>query len=152
MMTEIERKFLVQENLWGHDGGDCIAQGYLFADAQKTVRVRLRRNKGYITVKGKTNGISRSEFEYEIPAEDAEAMLNLCGDKVIKKRRHLESIGGNLWEIDVFEGANAPLVLAEIELKHEEQDFVKPPWLGEEVSYDNRYFNSYLAEHPYGAW
>ena len=145
MEIEIERKFAVKKNWQPQGEGERIAQGYLTDDENKTVRVRLKGGRGFLTIKGKTQNISRQEFEYEIPAADAEKLLILCGEKVLAKRRYV-------CEIDVFEGANAPLVMAEIELPSEETVFIRPDWLGEELSFDKRYFNSYLAKVPYGSW
>lgn len=153
MALEIERKFLVKKELWKPGGeGVRIAQGYLCSDPERTVRVRLKGDRGYLTVKGKNEGISRREFEYEIPQEDAEAMLGLCGDSVIDKVRYLEPMGQHLWEVDVFQGENLGLLLAEIELKHEDEPFSKPQWLGDEVSGDPRYYNSNLSQSPYRSW
>ena len=153
MSLEIERKFSVKSQWHPQDDGQRIAQGYLAEDEESaTVRVRIKGERGFLTVKGKTDGITRAEFEYEIPVADAEQMLAMCGDNVLTKRRYTERYEGNLWEIDVFEGKNAPLVVAEIELPDEDAEFSRPSWLGEELSFDPRYFNSYLAKHPYGTW
>ena len=152
-MLEIERKFLVKADLWQPLGqGDYIAQGYLCAEPGRTVRVRVRGDKGYLTVKGRTEGISRAEYEYEIPVGEAKEMLALCPPPVLTKTRHKEKWGEFIWEIDVFGGDNAPLILAEIELPAPDADFPRPPWLDREVSDDKRYFNSYLSAHPYGRW
>ncbi len=153
MAWEIERKFLVKEELWKPQGeGVRIAQGYLCGTPERTVRVRLKGDRGYLTVKGKNRGISRREFEYEIPKEDAEAMLGLCEAAVIDKMRYSEPMGNHLWEVDVFLGENRGLLLAEIELRHEDEAFQRPQWLGEEVSGDPRYYNSSLSQRPYGSW
>ena len=152
-MLEIERKFLIHKDLWQpRDAGDFIAQGYLCAEPGHTVRVRVRGDKGYLTVKGKNDGIIRAEYEYPIPAEEAKEMLQLCPQPVLSKVRHTEMWHGFAWEIDVFDGDNAPLILAEIELPSPDTEFSAPPWLGQEVSDDKRYFNSYLAAHPYNTW
>ena len=151
MATETERKFLVKDTWQPVGEGHRIAQGYLFSDENKTVRVRLMDTRGFLTVKGRTEGISREEFEYEIPAADAEKMLTLCSE-LVEKTRYVENVAGKTWEIDVFAGDNAPLILAEIELATAEESFDKPSWAGEEVSFDKRYFNAYLARCPYGAW
>ena len=152
MGVEIERKFAVKKSWQPKDEGEVIAQGYLTKDTDKTVRVRLKGGRGFLTIKGKTENLMRQEFEYEIPVADAEKLLALCGDGVVSKRRHKETYDGFLWEIDVFDGKNAPLVMAEIELPTEDTKFSKPSWVGEELSFDKRYFNSYLAEHPFGTW
>ena len=153
MVMEIERKFLVDRDMWKPCGeGTRIAQGYLCTEADRTVRVRVKGAYGYLTVKGRNEGISRQEFEYEIPIEDAEAMLGMCKPTIIEKVRYHESLGAHLWEIDVFSGENDGLVLAEIELQHEDESFERPEWLGEEVSMDHRYYNSSLSNKPYRKW
>ena len=152
MGIEIERKFAVKKNWQPKDEGEFIAQGYLSKDLTKTVRVRVKGERGFLTVKGETQNLTRQEFEYEIPVADAEKLLELCGKNTLKKRRHKEIHDGMTWEIDVFEGENAPLIIAEIELPDENAPFAEPNWLGEELSFDPRYFNSYLAEHPFSGW
>lgn len=153
MAREIERKFLVRRELWQpKDEGTVIMQGYLCTDPDRTVRIRTRANQAYITVKGKNSGISRLEFEYEIPFSDAKELLKLCKDHIISKRRHLELHVDKYWEIDVFNGDNEGLILAEIELPSEETEIIIPPWAGPEVSNDTRYYNSYLAQNPYCLW
>ncbi len=153
MAKEIERKFLVDKNIFKPTGeGECIAQGYLSSMPERTVRVRIKNQCGYLTVKGKTDGISRSEFEYKIPESDAEELLRLCEPSIIVKRRYTVNVNGSIWEVDVFEGDNAGLVVAEIELQSEGEDFVKPDWLGAEVSFDAKYYNSNLSKNPYKLW
>lgn len=153
MGMEIERKFLVDRGRWKPGGeGTRIAQGYLCTEADRTVRVRVKGAHGYLTVKGRNEGISRQEFEYEIPRKDAEAMLGMCKPTIIEKARYHESHGAHLWEIDVFFGENDGLVLAEIELQREDESFERPEWLGKEVSMDNRYYNSSLSNKPYRKW
>ncbi len=154
MGVEIERKFLLRNEDWKRysDAGTIIKQGYLSTDKERTVRVRICGSTGFITVKGKTQGASRLEFEYEIPLEDAEALLRLCVKTTIEKTRYLVQIQQHTWEIDVFAGQNKGLVLAEIELTSENEIFVKPDWLGDEVTEDHRYFNSYLSEWPFLRW
>jgi len=153
---EIERKFLVVGDAWrdAADGGRLCEQGYISSDPENiTVRVRVFGLQGFLTLKGPTEGISRSEMEYEIPVEEAEHMLrNFCGDRVISKTRYLLEINGLRWEIDEFSGQNEGLILAEIELETEDQPFEKPDWLGEEVSFDPRYFNVALSLNPFTAW
>lgn len=153
MATEIERKFLVKSDAW-RDGppGERICQGYLCRDEERTVRVRTKGEKAYLTIKGLSEGISRQEFEYPIPFEEAESLLKMCLPELLDKTRYERPQGGHCWEIDVFHGANDGLIVAEIELDEEDQDFEKPDWVGEEVSDDPRYYNSCLAEHPWSEW
>jgi CYTH domain-containing protein len=156
MKQEIERKFLVKDNSWRDSaaGGVSCRQGYLSSGPDgATVRVRLMGERGFLTVKGPARGISRAEFEYEIPAEDAEQMLDtLCGGRIVSKTRHFLPIDGLTWEIDEFTGQNSGLVLAEIELSSEEQSVGQPAWLGEEVSLDSRYTNAALSRTPFSRW
>ena len=153
MSKEIERKFLVKKNLFKIIGeSQYIAQGYLSSTPDRTVRVRIKNHKGYLTVKGKNKGISRSEFEYEIPEIDAKELLKLCEQSIIIKRRHIVKFKNSLWEVDIFEGDNEGLIVAEIELQSEEENFDKPEWIGEEVSFDTRYYNSNLSKFPYKLW
>lgn len=154
MATEIERKFLVRGDGWRTGAaGQAYRQGYLAADGDRTVRVRLAGATGYLTVKGKTVGLSRPEYEYEIPAADAEELLDrLCLRPLIEKTRYRVEYGGHQWEIDVFEGENRGLVLAEIELSHPDEVFALPAWAGDDVSADPRYYNANLARRPYGNW
>ena len=151
MGIEIERKFLVAGDSWkkGAGTGFICRQGYLLSEKEKTVRVRIIGERAFLTIKGATLGITRSEFEYEIPVADAKGLLALCGDDVVEKQRYFIKHGGKLWELDVFSGANAGLIMAEIELESEEQLFDSPDWLGKEVSGDPRYINSNLARHPF---
>lgn len=155
MATEIERKFLVLPGAWHPDParGTLYRQGYLSSDPARVVRVRIAGASAFLTIKGLTAGISRSEYEYPLPLVDAQELLDqLCMQPVITKRRYRETFGGHTWEIDVFEGANAGLVLAEVELPDANTPIMRPPWLGAEVSHDPRYFNSNLAQHPYSTW
>lgn len=155
MATEIERKFLVKGDTWRAqvESSARISQGYLVANPQVTVRVRLRGDRAFLTIKGGAEGISRDEFEYPIPVADARAMLDgLAALPPVEKVRHLIRVGDHLWELDVFEGANAGLVLAEIELAAEDEPFERPAWAGEEVTADSRYYNAYLARHPFTRW
>jgi len=150
---EIERKFLVSAE-WKPSGeGVRVIQGFLSIEKRATVRVRRVPERGVITVKGPTVGISREEFEYSIPSEDAERLLEgFCLGTVIDKVRYRIPHRGLVWEVDVFAGENSGLVLAELELESEDQPYEAPSWIGKEVSGDVRYFNSYLAVHPYGGW
>ena len=154
MGLEIERKFRVDAAAWVPQGpGVHFAQGYVCSGPDHAVRVRVAGDQGFLTLKGPTCGLSRLEFEYPIPLEDAREMLHeLCGAAVLEKRRHREVHGGKTWEIDVFLGANAGLVLAEIELASEGEAFLSPPWLGSEVSGDPRFTNANLARAPFGTW
>lgn len=153
MGIEIERKFLLSSEAWRDQAvGTVFRQGYLHKSQDQTVRVRLAGDRGFLTIKSSRTLLSRAEFEYEIPALDAEAMLNLCEGPLIEKTRYLVDFSGKTWEIDEFEGANKGLIVAELELESEEEVFVKPDWLGAEVSHDPRYFNSNLSKHPYSEW
>lgn len=154
MATEIERKFLVSSADWKRGTrGRRLQQGYLSLDKARTIRVRVAGEQAWINIKGLTTGITRSEFEYAVPLADARRMLEeLCIRPVIDKTRHLVRHGGHTWEVDEFHGANAGLVIAEIELASEDEDFERPPWLGAEVSGDPRYFNASLVTRPFREW
>ncbi len=152
MGIEIERKFLVQGDEWRHAGGVAIRQGYLNRDEARTVRVRIAGQSAWLTIKGASQGPLRSEFEYAIPLDDAEQLLALCEPWPIEKiRRHIGH-AGFVWEVDEFLGANAGLVIAEIELETVDQVFEHPDWVGAEVTDDARYFNSRLSLNPYTHW
>ena len=127
-------------------------QGYIVADGLRTVRVRIAGEDGYLTIKGKTEGISRLEFEYPIPVEEAFELLKLCTTPVIEKYRTKVIFGNKTWEVDEFEGDNKGLVIAEIELKSEDELFELPSWIGEEVTGDLKYYNSRLATYPFRTW
>ncbi len=155
MGLEIERKFLVRSDKWRQfaDAGTVMKQGYCAAGPNAVVRVRVAGGHGFLTVKGKTKGVSRSEFEYAVPLADAEAMLKeFCPENQVSKVRYIVMSGSDRWEVDEFTGLNAGLVTAELELTSEEQDFELPDWAGEEVSADPRYRNSYLARCPFVLW
>ena len=155
MGREVERKFLVDPGAWHPDParGVRFRQGYLSVDPARVVRVRRAGSSGALTVKGLTSGVERVEFEYAIPAADADAMLDaLCLRPILEKTRYREPWGGRTWEIDVFEGENAGLVVAEIELAAAADELRLPPWAVKEVSADPRYFNSNLTQHPYTRW
>jgi CYTH domain-containing protein len=154
MGKEIERKFLVKRDAWKpRDEGTWYKQGYLNSQKERVVRVRIAGTKATLTIKGLTRGVSRSEFEYPIPVEDAAVLLDqICEQPVIEKHRHRETHGGHAWEIDVFHGENDGLVVAELELESESESFERPAWLGAEVSSDPRYFNSNLLKNPYKNW
>lgn len=152
-MVEIERKFLIKKELWTPTGeGVEIKQGYLSVDPERVVRVRIAGNESYITIKGKPTGFSRPEFEYEIPKNEAEFLLKICLDFPVEKIRYKEKKDDLTWEIDVFSGANSGLIIAEVELTAEDQFLELPEWVGEEVSYDFRYYNSWLSGNPYSEW
>ena len=154
MATEIERKFLTIGEGWrSSEAVTSIRQGYLVAEKERSVRVRIRGDEAWITVKGGGAGISRSEFEFPIPVEEACEMLDtLCLPEQIDKHRYLVSLGDHTWEVDEFHGANEGLVIAEIELSSEDESFDRPDWLGEEVSDDPRYFNARLIREPFTRW
>lgn len=152
-MFEIERKFLVKTEKWKPlDKGTKIIQGYLSVDSERVVRVRVAGEKAFLTIKGKPEGIVRTELEYEIPKNEAEVLLKLCLEFPIEKTRYKERIGNIVWEIDVFEGENKGLVLAEVELANENQEIDLPDWVREEVSIDSRYYNAWLSQNPYSKW
>ncbi len=154
MGVEIERKFLINEKkLPTLKNGYDIKQGYIQTVDQTTVRIRIRDKEAFLTIKGKSQGASRLEFEYPIPLNDAEEMLtNLCHASRVEKTRYLVEHEGHTWEVDIFEGSNKGLIIAEIELKSEEEIFSLPEWVSEEVTQDERYFNVNLVEHPYQEW
>nr|WP_315430663.1 CYTH domain-containing protein [uncultured Albidiferax sp.] len=152
MGIEIERKFLVTGPDWRQGVGTFFSQGYLNRDKQRTVRVRIAGAQGFLTIKGANQGATRAEFEYEIPLSDAEQLLALCDGPIIQKVRRVLVHAGFTWEVDEFEGLNAGLVVAEIELTSEDEVFERPLWLGREVTDDARYFNSNLATTPFSAW
>ena len=153
MGQEIERKFLIKDDTWRTDNGTLIRQGYLHNDIDGNVRVRTKGERAYLTVKSGMKGITRLEFEYEIPLEDANQMLDeLCQKPLIEKIRYEIHMSGFKWEIDEFLEENAGLVVAEIELEGEDQTFPKPDWLEKEVSDDARYLNANLVKNPYSKW
>ena len=153
MALEIERKFLVKEDTWRNEKGTKYRQGYLNSAKERNVRVRTMDDKGYLTVKGVARGAVRVEYEYEIPKVEAEAMLDdLCEKPLIEKIRCKIEHKGLVWEVDEFLGENSGLIVAEVELESEDQKFVKPKWIGEEVTGDPRYFNANMIHHPYSKW
>lgn len=154
MSVEIERKFLVHGEHWKTLGqGVLLRQGYLSSDPERVVRVRIEGDAATLTIKGRSVGATRGEWEYPIPLEDAQVFLDrLCERPVIEKKRYRIPFEGNTWEVDEFFGENAGLVIAEIELNSEAQTFAKPEWIGEEVTHDMRYFNSNLLRNPYSNW
>jgi CYTH domain-containing protein len=152
MAVEIERKFLVIGDGWRTADGVLYRQGYLNRDKTRTVRVRLAGEQAFLTIKGKTVGISRAEFEYAIPVADANDLLALCDGTLIEKIRHKITYAGILWEVDEFLGDNAGLVVAEVELQAADQQLELPDWVGVDVSDDARYYNSNLSSHPFLSW
>ena len=162
MGTEVERKYLVKLAEWrsqkaqlqsrSSNFGQKYCQGYIPTHNGTTVRIRLIGDQGYLTIKSKTVGYTRAEFEYPIPASDAQSMLqNLCLKPLIEKIRYKIPIGNLTWEVDEFLGDNAGLIIAEVELENEQQQINLPSWIKREVN-DKRYFNSYLVQHPYNKW
>lgn len=151
---EIERKFLVKNNDWQHGShGVVYQQGYLSTESPRTVRIRLEGKVGKLAIKGKKKGISGDEFEYDIPAKDAKYMLrNLCKQPIILKKRYKIHYKGMIWEVDVFEGENKGLVIAEVELSSPDQKIKIPKWIGKEVTRDRRFRNSNLITHPFSMW
>lgn len=153
---EIERKFLVISDAWRAQVAEAyrIAQGYLVSTLERTVRIRIARDTGILTIKGarSESGLSRFEWETPIPLADAEQLLELCEPGRIEKTRHLVPAGGHTFEVDEFHGANAGLVVAEVELSREDEEFERPSWLGSEVSTDDRYHNASLSRRPYSTW
>ena len=154
MAKEIERKFLVIGDDWRQLAkGTHYRQGYLNSAKERTVRIRTIDDKAYLTVKGPTVGVTRQEYEYEIPHADCVQMLEHLAEKpIIEKTRYKIPFAGLTWEIDEFFGVNAGLIVAEVELTSESQAFEKPAWVGEEISSDPRYFNSNLVKNPYTTW
>jgi adenylate cyclase len=152
---EIERKFLVRSDAWRHQVrvSTQMRQGYLNNEEHCSVRVRVAGDQAWLNLKGVTLGAQRLEFEYAIPLADAQRMLEALSCKpVIEKTRHQVDVGRHTWEIDVFEGANAGLIVAEIELDDPDEAFERPPWVGAEVTDDSRYYNTCLASYPYTHW
>ncbi|MBE9129687.1 CYTH domain-containing protein [Coleofasciculus sp. LEGE 07081] len=155
MATEIERKFLVKGEQWRDFAteGKVYRQGYIPTENNTTVRVRLVGEQGYLTLKGPRIGVSRSEYEYSIPAQDAREMLdNFCQRPLIEKTRYKIALRGLLWEVDEFVGENEGLILAEVELTDENQAIELPDWIGQDVSDESRYYNANLVQYPYNKW
>ena len=153
MATEIERKFLVVGDSWREGAsGTEFCQGYLSRESGRSVRVRLAGDSAWLTIKGPSQGLTRAEFEYPIPPDDARSLLALCPDPPIEKTRYRVEHAGHLWEIDEFHGPNAGLLMAEIELHREDANFEQPVWAGLEVSGDPRYFNASLVAKPFQSW
>jgi adenylate cyclase len=155
-MLEIERKFLVTSAAFKEVAQKAtrITQGYLSTDPERTVRVRIKGEKGFLTIKGKSNdsGTTRVEVEEEIAVDKAQTLLSLCLPEVIDKTRYEYTVGNHTWEIDEFYGDNEGLTVAEIELNAEKEDFTTPEWIGQEVTGDNKYYNSQLSKNPFKNW
>jgi adenylate cyclase len=155
-LEEIERKFLVESTDFIKEStvNNRIVQGYLNSNPERTVRVRIKGNKGFLTIKGKgnENGTTRFEWEKEISLSEAEALLQLCESGIIDKIRYEIPLGKHTFEVDVFSGENQGLIIAEVELTSENEFFEQPNWLGKEVTGDKKYYNSHLSEHPFCSW
>lgn len=155
-MTEIERKFLVLNDTYKAEAfaQKRITQGYLSSEPERTVRVRTKADKGYLTIKGKSNasGTTRMEWETEITLADAKQLLAICEKGIIDKTRYEVKAGKHTFEVDEFYGDNAGLVIAEVELTDENEAFEKPEWLGQEVTGNERYYNAYLSQKPFATW
>jgi CYTH domain-containing protein len=155
MKFEIERKFLVDKSKWNaveKSESAFLQQGYLSRDPEKTIRIRVTDTEGFVTIKGRTVVATRKEFEYAIPKPDAMELLNEFCDAVISKVRYRALYKGNVWEVDEFGGDNEGLIIAEIELNSEHQEFEIPDWVGTEVTGEEKYYNSNLSLHPYKTW
>lgn len=155
MGLEIERKFLVDAEKWkafAKPQGTPYQQGYLVNEKGKTIRIRIAGDKAFITIKGETTGFTRKEYEYEIPLQDAQELLKSFALQGTAKTRYRIPVAGKVFEVDEFKGENEGLIVAEIELKSESDSFEKPDFLGEEVTFDPRYYNSNLATHPFSSW
>lgn len=153
MPVEIERKYLVVGSGWKDAAiGTRLSQGYLSQDPERSVRVRIAGDKAYLTIKGVSRGITRQEFEYPIPTNDAEQLLALCLPEIISKTRYAVDVNHRQWDIDEFHGENEGLVVAEIELDSETDAVELPAWIGQEVSDDPRYYNASLSKLPYSRW
>jgi CYTH domain-containing protein len=155
-MVEIERKFLVTSEDFKKEAfaKHQIAQGYLNSNPDRTVRIRIKGESGFLTIKGKNNdsGTTRFEWETEIALMEAKPLLDLCEKGILLKTRYEIRVGKHVYEVDVFHGENEGLIIAEIELSSEQEVFEKPNWLGKEVTGDNRYYNSYISQKPFAAW
>ncbi|MDO5058526.1 MAG: CYTH domain-containing protein [Neisseria sp.] len=151
---EIERRFLLADDSWREAAGEpkLLSQGYLSVEKERTIRVRIVGKQAWLTLKGYVSDISRSEFEYEIPLADAQAMMAAMCPFRLEKNRYELVYQGFTFEIDEYFGDNAPLIVAEIELDSEEQSFPRPSWLGREITSDGRFTNAYLSKHPYSQW
>jgi CYTH domain-containing protein len=155
MGLEIEHKYLVRKDLWyaiQKPEGVSIRQGYLYTDSNKTIRIRIAGEDAFITIKGPSNNATRVEFEYPIPIIDAEELMRLCTLPLIDKIRYHVEFAGKRWDVDEFFGENEGLIMAEIELIFAEEKYEMPAWVGNDVTQDPRYYNSYLAAHSFSTW
>ncbi len=153
MPKEIERKFLLKNESWRKDAnGTSLKQGYLSTDKERTIRVRIKGDKAYLTIKGITINSARAEYEYQIPLNDARELLELCEGPLVEKTRYEVQYENLTWEIDIFKGENKGLILAEVELESIDQKVNLPSWIGEEVTGDMKYSNSNLVKHPFSNW
>ena len=155
MGVEIERKFLIEKDLWyalKKPSGILVQQAYLVNEPEKVIRIRVTDSSGYLTIKGPAVHATRSEYEFPIPKTEAKEIIDQFTKVRIDKTRYKIEFEGKTWEVDEFWGDNEGLIIAEIELKSEEEQFTKPAWIGPEVTEDPRYYNSYLSEHPYTSW
>ena len=153
MAVEIERRFLVKNEAWrGLVTPKLLYQGYLSVEKERTMRVRIVGDEAWVTIKGYISDVSRHEFEYAIPVQDALTILEQMCPFKMKKHRYCIEYQGHVFEVDEYFGDNAPLVVAEIELPTEDTEFARPEWLGEEITLDGRFTNAYLSQHPYATW
>lgn len=153
MAKEIERRFHLKDDSWrGLAEGEWLKQGYLSVERERTVRVRVKGDQAWLTLKSNISNVSRHEFEYPIPLADAETILAAMCPLLVEKKRYRIQHGGHLWEVDEFFGQNAGLTLAEVELAGEDEPYARPDWLGDEVTEDPRYTNAYLSKHPWPSW
>ncbi len=155
MGIEIERKYLVDAAQWQQmhkPQGVPFEQGYMVNDSERAVRIRVTDQHGYITIKGQAQGFSRKEYEYTIPADEARELIGYFTQSTVKKTRYCIEYAGHTWEVDVFEADNAGLIMAEIELDSEDEKFDTPPWVTQDVTDDERYYNTYLSQHPFREW
>lgn len=155
MGLEIERKFLVDHEKWERTGkpeGTHYRQGYMLNDGQRTIRVRVSDKNAFLNLKSKMSQVSRKEYEYEVPLQDGIEILNAFTTRGTEKIRYRIPFAGKIWEVDVFSGDNDGLIVAEIEFKTEDEQFEKPDWITDEVTYDGRYTNAALSTHPYKDW
>lgn len=155
MALEIERKFLVDKSKWSNiekNNKTFIKQGYILTDPNKIIRIRQTSSKSFITIKGLNVGATRHEYEYEIPSEDAEELIDKFSVTSISKIRYIINLKNKKWEVDEFLGENEGLIIAEIELRDEDEEFELPDWVGAEVTWDEKYYNSNLSENPFRKW
>jgi len=155
MATEIEHKYLVDLELWSEivpDRSVQMSQAYMKTDGHKTIRVRTTNSTAFLTIKGKTTGFSRSEFEYEIPLKDGRELMEEFCDQIVEKIRHYIVYEGKVWEVDQFSGKNEGLIVAEIELETEDEEYSLPPWIGKNVTAEGKYTNASLAQFPFIDW